>query len=164
MAAGRGSGPEPAGVGRRSGSLLGHCGHNPTSDYPSVTFHDQTRHSNHNVKKENRHEIPHYYFNRGLRLAGKFRCLCSAPGREIRMQVCQMSSPKSNRLRFVFASKVVSFGLSPKATFEDVAVRFDRLTAMQAETPVGIDLTILAKPPSDLVETLPGSMTSNLSC
>tara|TARA_R110000787_G_scaffold284726_1_gene398775 strand:- start:2546 stop:2773 length:228 start_codon:yes stop_codon:yes gene_type:complete len=75
-----------------------------------------------------------------------------------------MSSPKSNRLRFVFASKVVSFGLSPKATFEDVAVRFDRLTAMQAETPVGIDLTILAKPPSDLVETLPGSMTSNLSC
>ena len=59
------------------------------------------------------------------------------------MQVRQMSSPKSNRLRFVFGSKVVFFGLSPHATFEDVAVRFDHLAATQAETPVGIDLTFV---------------------
>ena len=64
------------------------------------------------------------------------------------MQAPQLVSPRSNRLRFVFGSNVVSLRLSPDATFEDVAVRFGSLASKHAETPVGIDVTFAAMPPS----------------
>ena len=63
------------------------------------------------------------------------------------MQARRVVNPRSNRLRFVFGSKVVSFRLSPEATFEDVAVRFGRLATKHAETPVGIAVTFATKPP-----------------
>ena len=84
--------------------------------------------------------------------------------KEIRMQVHQMPGLKSNRLRFVFGSKVVSFGLSPHATYEDVAVRLDRLAAAQAETPIGIDLTFVETLPRNLEETIQGFATGKRSC